>query len=122
MLCTPLHGCYFLSPGVDAIHGIIYSALSPWETDRSKTAVQLCLSALMSLLPCLRSLLSTPSQDCLLPRLGGSLNDVWSKCIFILSKPNAICTEPKQVLVFRYSDQQNAPKILPVLPPRSHGV
>lgn len=84
------------------IHGIIYSALNPWETDRSKTAVQLCLFALMSLLPCLIALLSTRCQDCLLPWLGGSLNDVWSKCIFILSKQEAIFTEPNQVLVFRY--------------------
>lgn len=66
MLCAPLYdwkASCFLSPGVDAIHGIIYSALDPWETDRSKTAVRLCLSAPMSLLPCLISLLSTPFQD-----------------------------------------------------------
>lgn len=101
MYSAPLLVCS-LSPGVDVIHGIIYSALNPWETDRSKTAVPRCLFALESLLPCLISPLSTPCQVCLLPWLGGSLNDVWSKRIFIQSKQKAICTEPNQVLVFRY--------------------
>lgn len=46
MLCTPLHGwkaSCFLSPGVDAIHGITYSALNPWETDKQDSCAALFL-------------------------------------------------------------------------------